>query len=112
MAMRTAEGMDDAYFMSLLGPVDAAEALRPQDDIVVWTKEYVRSQVGAPLQDTASPLQSHGKEEKGAARGCRHGAKAVALRDACERQNFLAKMVSAMYVGKCLRKDSMCKYCV
>ena len=46
--------MDDSYFMSLLDTREG-EAVAHQDEIVVWTKEYVRSQMGEPLQDTAVP---------------------------------------------------------
>jgi hypothetical protein len=45
------EELDDAYFLGMLEPDDLSAMWAKEGDIVVWTREYVRSQVGAPLLD-------------------------------------------------------------
>jgi hypothetical protein len=48
------ELMDEDYFAGLLAPGEW-EKVYSENDVVLWTKEYVRSQVGAPLHATARP---------------------------------------------------------
>ena len=48
------EVMDEAFLADLLDPDDWDEVYL-DSDVLVWTKEYLRSQVGAPLSDTERP---------------------------------------------------------
>jgi ribosomal protein S27E len=57
------EEVDDEFFLGVLESDDISAVWQKEGDIVVWTREYVRSQVGAPLFDVGLMKASQGRPQ-------------------------------------------------